>query len=60
MTLHKILNLVSGNVLGVEIDSKEWVDSYEKLIQIIYMVGVLTNHSTHDIIKTLDEIDSSC
>ena len=56
MTLHEILNDLAGKKL--EIDSKEWVETYEKLVSIVGKVGILTEQSTEEMVQKLDEIDN--
>ena len=55
-TLHSILRVLSQENIGI--NSKEWVEEYEKLIAILYAVGNLTEQSVEKIIQKLDEIDS--
>ena len=56
MTLHEILNDLAGKKL--EIDSKEWIETYEKLVSIVGKIGILTEQSTEKMVQKLDEIDN--
>ena len=49
MTLHEILNDLAGKKL--EIDSKEWIETYEKLVSIVGKVGILTEQSTEKMVQ---------
>lgn len=51
MTLHEILNDLAGKKL--EIDSKEWIENYEKLVSIVGKVGILTKQSTEKMVQKL-------
>ena len=55
-TLHSILRVLSQKNIGI--NSKEWIEEYEKLIAILYAVGNLTEQSVEKIIQKLDKIDS--
>lgn len=58
--LNKLLNVMNKGKEIKELDGKEWVENYDKLIKFLYAIGNLTEkrHEIEEIVKVLDEIDT--